>query len=421
MYSLHASSGPTPQAPGALRLTILTAQEVAEIYDLPCFTEEDRQIYFDLSPQEQAAVEAVQTHAAAIHLALQIGYFKASYRFFVYRREDVRADLEYLRWRYFPQLDASAMKLLSKPTRLAQQRVILDLFGYRLCDAAAKEALEQKMRRTALLSTLPIFLLRDAFQYLTKQRLVAPGYTHLQEMVGRVVSHERLRITALLSTALTPAIRQQLDDLLQADEGMHHVTVLKHEPRDFSYSQLRQEGARRTTLQPLYVFAQSFLASTGVSNDSVRYYASLVQYYTVYKLERMAPATRRLYLLCFAYHRFRQINDNLVDAFINLVDQYERQAKVSAETAAHKALTEVSAHLGAAGKVLELFVDTTIPDTTPFVQVKKRAFPCSSLSEFPRSPPTCARSPSTRWLTSGRTSDRCGTSSSSTCGTCSSL
>ena len=97
-------------------------------------------------------------------------------------------------------------------------------------------------------------------------------------------------------------------------------------------------------------FAQSFLASGGLSNESVKYYASLVKFYTVYKLQRTAPMTTRLYLLCFAYHRFRQINDNLVDAFIHLVDQYEQVAKSAALVAAQKALSEASANLDAAGQ-----------------------------------------------------------------------
>jgi hypothetical protein len=64
-----------------------------------------------------------------------------------------------------------------------------------------------------------------------------------------------------------------------------------------------------------------------ISTESGRYYAPLVKFYTVYKLQRMPESTTRLYLLCFAYHRFRQINDNLMEAFIHLVDQYEQQAK----------------------------------------------------------------------------------------------
>jgi len=150
---------------------------------------------------------------------------------------------------------------------------------------------------------------------------------------------------------------------------MYRVSVLRHEPKDFSYGELRQEVGRRKFFHLLYEFGQTFLASAGSSNESVKYYASLVQFYTVYKLQRM-PTTTRLYLLCFAYHRFRQINDNLIDAFIHLVDQYEKQAKLASETAAMKAMTEASTNLKAAGQVLSLFIDQSIADKTPFSEVK---------------------------------------------------
>jgi hypothetical protein len=70
------------------------------------------------------------------------------------------------------------IKGLSKPTRLEQQQVILKLFGYQLCDTAANSELEQKAKRVAMLSTQPIFILREVLQYLTNQRIVAPGYTY---------------------------------------------------------------------------------------------------------------------------------------------------------------------------------------------------------------------------------------------------
>ena len=156
----------------------------------------------------------------AVHLILQIGYFKAKRQFFIYAREVVTGDLEYILRRYFPARDIAETKALSKPTRLEQQQVILNLFDYQLCDAAAKSELEQKVQRVAMLSTQPIFILREALQYLTNQRIVVPGYTYLQDMVGRAVSGERQRITHLLSQALTPAVEQQLGALLQSDEGM---------------------------------------------------------------------------------------------------------------------------------------------------------------------------------------------------------
>jgi hypothetical protein len=79
-------------------------------------------------------------------------------------------------------------------------------------------------------------------------------------------------------------------------------------------------------------------------------------------------------LLCFAFHRFRQINDNLIEAFIHLVGQYEQQAKLASETSAIKAMTEASTNLKAAGQVLNLFLDQSIADRTPFSKIKQKAF-----------------------------------------------
>jgi hypothetical protein len=202
-------------------------------------------------------------------------------------------------------------------------------------------------------------------------------------MVGRVVTGERKRITQLLSHALTPAVEERLAALLQSDEGMYRISVLKHELKNFSYQELWQEVERRKFFQPLYEFAQTFLSSTGLSNESVKYYASLVQFYTVYKLQRMAVATMRLYLLCYAYHRFRQINDTLIEAFIHRVDNYEKQAKLAAEDAVHKATTEAIQHLKAAGQVLNLFVDPSIPTDAPFTRVKEKAFSLLDPECFP--------------------------------------
>jgi TnpA family transposase len=364
------------------RLSILTAQEVDDLYALPRFTEEDRRLYFDLSPAERDLVDGIFTLSVAVHLILQLGYFKAKRQFFVYKLESVMDDAEHILERYFPARGIAEIKPPSRSNRLDQQQTVLKLFTYRFCGPEAKKELEEKARRMAMLSAQPVFILREVLQYLSNQRIVVPGYTYLQDMVGRTVSTERLRLTRLLDRALTPELERQLQTLLEADEGMYRISLLKHEPKDFSYGELRQERERGTFFQPLFAFGQTFLAAAGLSNESVKYYASLVQFYTVYKLQRMAVPTARLYLLCFATHRFRQINDNLIESFIHLVDDYEQQAKVAAEIAAVEAMTEATGNLQAAGQVLNLFLDPAIPDSTPFSKVRQRAFSLLDAERF---------------------------------------
>jgi TnpA family transposase len=366
------------------RLSILSAQEVEELYGLPRFTEDDHRVYFDLGPAERELVNGVFTFSVAVHLVLQLGYFKAKRQFFVYSLDSVMGDVAYIVRRHFQARNEGKVKAPSRSTRLEQQQIILKLFDYRFCDAAAKAELDLKAQRVAMLSAQPVFILQEVLQYLSQKRIVPPGYTYLQDMVGRTVSRERLRITRLLSRSLTPEIEEQLAALLEADEGMYRISLLKHEPRDFSYGELRQEVERRKFFQPLFAFGQSFLSSAGLSNESVKYYASLVQFYTVYKLQRMAIPTVRLYLLCFASHRYRQINDNLIEAFIHLVDQYEQQARLAAETAAAEAMTEASGNLKAAGQVLNLFLDPSIADWTPFSKVRQQAFSLLDSERFAR-------------------------------------
>ena len=171
------------------RLTILTPQEIDELYGLPRFTENDRQLYFDLSTPERAAIE-VRTVSVGVYLALELGYFKAKRQFFTFEQDDVLGDLRYLLERYFPGKTIGAIKLPSRPTRFASRQTILDLFEYHLCDGTANADLEQKAQRIAALSTQPLYILRESLQHLTNQRVVAPQYSTLQDMSGRVVTYE---------------------------------------------------------------------------------------------------------------------------------------------------------------------------------------------------------------------------------------
>ena len=154
-----------------------------------------------------------------------------------------------------------------------------------------------------MLSAQPVFILREVLQYLDHQRVVAPGYTYLQDMIGRTVAGELLRITRLLGQALKPVVERQLEALLQADEGCTGSACSSTSRRISAMAScVRRYSAQ--FFQQLFEFGQIFLASAGLSNESVKYYASLVEFYTVYKLQRMAVPTPAA--LCFASHRFRR-------------------------------------------------------------------------------------------------------------------
>ena len=96
--------------------------------------------------------------------------------------QSVVDDLRYLLATYFPDTSLESIKLPSRPTRGLIQQTVLDLFGYCLCDSAAKQALEEKAKRIATLSAQPLYILRESLQHLVNERIVAPQYTTLQDL-----------------------------------------------------------------------------------------------------------------------------------------------------------------------------------------------------------------------------------------------
>ena len=361
------------QVSNAHRLNILTPAEIVELYGRPHFGDEERALYFDMSAHECQSVEQRRS-AIGIFQALELGYFKAKRQFFLFDLTDVMPDLRYLAERHFPSVDIKTLTLPSKPTKILIQRAVLTLSRYRFCDAAAKKDLKNRMQRAATRFTRPAYILRDCLEYLEQQQLVAPQYTSLQDMVGNIIANEGLRVTQLLEEHASKQILESLDALLLGDETLSTLTTIKREPRNFGLKELRREVKRRQCFEALHDFAQTFLITASLSQESGKYYASLVKYYTHYKLRRMPKGAARLYLLCFALHQFRQVNDNLIETFIYLVSQFDKQAKAFAIEAMGKATSDINLNLQAAGKVLNLFVDESIAEDSPFADVKMKAF-----------------------------------------------
>ena len=233
------------------RLTILSTEEIDSLFSLPYFTEGERHIRFELSPEERESIDAARTITAGVHLVLQLGYFKAKAQFFVVSIDHIRPDINHILTRYYPGRLMSEVGHLSKPTRLAQQRIILGLLGYRLCGGEEKQALIAFAQRSAMLSTQPKFILRELLEHLSNQHLVAPGYTFLQDLVSQAVIDERKRVTSKLDASLPANLQLSINTLLHADDKIHLINVLKHEANDFSNKELRQEVDRRKQLAPL--------------------------------------------------------------------------------------------------------------------------------------------------------------------------
>jgi TnpA family transposase len=358
--------------PQSDRLQILSPEEYELLWGLPHFSEAERGLFFTLNQREGQTLGRLRTPRTKLHFLLQLGYFRARQRFFRLDVETVRDDLAYVSRRYLDGVMIADLNI-SKHTRQQHLSLILALFGYRMIDQRIRLTLEERALVAARISSRPVYVLRDLIDHLRHQRVVLPGYTHLQDVVRRALSFERQRLSEALDQFIAPDDEVMLDALLSDDDGLHAVTSIKHHPRDFSHKQLLVEIERGHQIRELFFVARRVIAQAGLSAESVRFYASLVDYYTVYKLKRMTPAMTRLYLLCFVHDRYQRLNDHLLAALCALVRRYSDEVAIAAKESVYRHKIQANDDLGQGIKILQLFLDPAIDDQTPFVDVRARA------------------------------------------------
>ncbi len=360
----------TPQTDDK-RLKILDEGEIATLFARPLFTDQERQAYFSLSPVESTALKDLAIKSR-IYCILQLGYFKARQQFFLLDVEDVRADVAYICQRHFPGYDID--DTISKGTRTKHQRIILDLCQYRLYGALERQQLEEKAPQLAKVSSKPIYIFRELMHFLAIKRIVSPAYSTLQDAIGKVLEQEKLRLIDFARSRLQPADVRALRQLLTNPDGLYEITRLKRSPRDFGFQEMKREIARGEQVRSLYGLAERLIPLLEISNEGIKYYASLVAYYSVFRLRQLDEHLVYIYLLCFAYHRFQRFQDNLIGYFIHQVRRYVDEARQAAKDAVAAYRLERNRNMQRAGQVLQLFTDDTIPAEMPFGKVQTRAF-----------------------------------------------
>lgn len=356
------------------RLTILSEAEKTALYGIPSFDDFQRVEFFAMTEAERSLALQRKGILKQVYCLLQIGYFKAKQAFFQFSLDDVPSeDVTFLLQRYFPGETPTADPLSIKEY-YAQRREIVALFGYRLWTDNDLPTLRDKAELLARTDVTPTFLLAELLVFLIGQRIVRPGYSTLQTIIRDALRAERERVEQLVETALTDTTREALQQLLVREDTLSDLAALKQDAKSFRYRQMGLERQKRLTLEPLYAIAKALLPNLGLSQLNIAYYASLANFYTIYDLRRFKSGQTNLYLLCYAWQRYRQLTDNVVEAFGYKTRQLEDETKAVATQQAAQIHNERQQATPRVGELLLLYVDDSLTDVTPFGTVRHKAF-----------------------------------------------
>jgi TnpA family transposase len=355
------------------RLTVLSDAEQEALYGLPDFDDAQRLEYLALTETELALASCQPRLHAQVYCVLQIGYFKAKHAFFRFDWNEVEDDCAFVLSRYFHG-ETFERKPITKHEHYAQRERVAELFGYRLRTGDFLPQLGQQAMQIVRRDVTPGFVAAELIVWLNEHKIIRPGYTTLQELVSETLSAERRRLGGLLAEVLDDAAKAALAQLLVRDDTLSQLAALRQDAKDFGWRQMIREREKRALLEPLHGIAKALLPKLGVSQQNLLYYASLANFYTVHDLRNLTANQTYLYLLCYAWQRYRQLSDNLADALDYHMKRVEEETKAIADQQFTKAYANQQRESPRVGRLLLLYVDEALDDFTPFGSIRRQAF-----------------------------------------------
>jgi hypothetical protein len=126
--------------------------------------------------------------------------------------------LDFVQTKYFSQDKRKISLKISRPTRLDLEHRILKIFDYQICTAEIKERIKVLATEIVTIDSCPLFIFKEVAHFLQKNRVILPGYTVLQELIGGAISNEEKRLAGLINTCVNKDIQNASSIILCCQE-----------------------------------------------------------------------------------------------------------------------------------------------------------------------------------------------------------
>jgi TnpA family transposase len=365
------------------RLTILSGAEQSALYELPDFDYDQRLEFLVLTNPEQELMINRGHLAAKVYCALQIGYFKAKQMFFRFTWDEADPeDVAFILQQYFLE-ETLDKKTITKQEHYNQCNVIASLFGYSIWSSDFEQQAYQQTEKIIFRDTKPQFIVMELLSFFRKEKIIRPRYTTLQVIVSRALNNERNRLSRMLSESLSDNEIFALQKLLLEENTLSGLAALKQDAKDFKARMMTAEREKLATIKPLYQIAKILLPKLKLSKQNIHYYSSLAQYYSIHDLrKRLKPEQTYLYLLCYIWQRYQQLNDNLIDSFCYHLGQFDEETKEKAKVEFSQHAVSQQNEWIVMKRLAHFFVDDHLSDDTRFGVVREHVFRIVSRDEL---------------------------------------
>src|SRR5215470_6782488 len=233
------------------------------------------------------------------------------------------------------QLDLPLVLFGDVPGRLATEtdhfHHIRTYLGWQPFDDTSRGRLITWLNQRATDDLLPSILVSRAEDILRAWKIVVPARSTLDELVASMTARVQGDVYTRITSRLTPALIQAMDELLQVPLGGHRSMLfqLKEYPAEASYAVILRYIEHYHFLRD---FGVGSIDLDGISPPMMRYLADQGKRYDVHTLRRFPEVKRYSLTACFLVEIHKAILDHIVSLHDQLLTKKIREASNAFET-----------------------------------------------------------------------------------------
>ena len=317
-------------------LTILPDEDISRFEEPPVFTAEERKHFLSLPKWAEEVVATLQTPTSKIGFVLQLGYFKATKKFYT-KQSFHQTDIDFVSNRLVVD-GAWKMDAYAQTTSHRHRIIIRDKLGFSTFSSMTEALLVKEV--DYLLSKQ--MRLKDIFekllQILEQQKVEIPGFYTLSVLITDCFRDYEKRLLTTIETHLSATDRKLLDSLLEVDEAYlaqdkqdlkikrYAITLLKRPNQSTKPAKIKDNIHDLLILKELFENLQNAMASLSLGPDMIWHYATIVIKTEIFQIARR-DEKKYLYLLCFIIHQYYSLQDFLIDVLLKVVQSADNTAK----------------------------------------------------------------------------------------------
>lgn len=303
-------------------IKILNQYEIKAFDFPPEFDGNGRKQFFSLSQCVSQTIEDFGTPVNKIGFVLQLGYFKATHKFFTPRKFH-KNDIEFVARRLKISAENIDFDDYKERSRLRHKEIILENLGFQKFDEQFKLIVIEQSLSLVLKQIKPRFMFWSLVDFISQKKIEVPSYYLLSEIITNALNKFEKILFDSIEEHITTQEKQILNGLLDVCEPdqprqQYKLTLLKKSNQSLKPQKIRENIDDLKYLKAIFEKIKPIINHLSLTPEIIKYYALIVIKSQVFQIANREE-NKYLLLIAFVIHQYYSLNDTLVETIIQSV------------------------------------------------------------------------------------------------------